>query len=221
MQIDVISDVVCPWCYIGKRRLERALEARPGAAAEVVWRPFQLNPDMPEEGRDQKEYYLEKFGSREEVDRLTEAMATAGETEGIAFDFGDIPKAPNTLAAHRLVRWAASAGVQDAVVEALFRAYFLEARDIGDHATLIAIGAAAGMEEDLLRELYAEGRDIDLVKDEISRARSMGVNGVPCFIFGGSYVVQGAQDPSYFLPLIDALAAEPPENPEIPPPSVN
>jgi predicted DsbA family dithiol-disulfide isomerase len=207
MRIDVISDVVCPWCFIGKRRLERALEARPAADVEVVWRPFQLNPEMPEEGRDHKAYYLEKFGNVERVRELTEAMTAAGRSEGIEFDFGNIPKAPNTISAHRLVRWAGSAGVQDAVVEALFRAYFLEARDVSDHQTLVAIGSTAGMEEELLKELYAEGRDIDLVRQEVKQAAAMGVSGVPCFIFEGGYVVRGAQPPEHFLPLIDTLSS--------------
>ena len=206
MRIDVISDVVCPWCLIGKRRLERALRERPEVSAEVHWRPFQLNPDMPEAGRDQKAYYLEKFGSAERVRELTGTMAAAGRSEGIDFDFGNIPKAPNTLAAHRLVRWAGSAGVQDQVVEALFRAYFLEAGDVGDHQTLVAIGGAAGMDGALLEEFYATGRDIDLVKGEVEQAAAMGVSGVPCFIFERSYVVQGAQQPEHFLPVIDALS---------------
>lgn len=205
MRIDVISDVVCPWCLIGKRRLERALAKRPDVNADVHWQPFQLNPEMPEAGRDQKTYYLEKFGSAERVRELTETMTAAGRLEGIDFDFGNIPKAPNTLSAHRLVRWAGSAGVQDKIVEALFRAYFVEARDVGDHQTLVAIGSAAGMDGALLEKFYAAGRDIDLVKSEVKEAARMGIGGVPCFIFEGTYVVQGAQQPEHFLPVIDAL----------------
>lgn len=221
MRIDVISDVVCPWCLIGKRRLERALSERPDVNAEIRWRPFQLNPDMPKAGRDQKTYYLEKFGSAERVRELTETMTAAGRSEGIDFDFGNIPKAPNTLSAHRLVRWAGSAGVQDQVVEALFQAYFVEARDVGDHQTLVAIGSAAGMDGALLEEFYAAGRDIDLVKGEVEQAAAMGISGVPCFIFERSYVVQGAQQPENFLPVIDALSGNPRPQEKAPARSLN
>ncbi len=206
MRIDVISDVVCPWCFIGKRRLEKALAARPDTKATIRWRPFQLNPDMPEGGRDHKSYYLEKFGNAERVRELTEAMTAAGRGEGIEFDFANIPKAPNTLSAHRLVRWATSAGVQDAVVEALFEAYFLEARDVGIHQTLVDIGTAAGMEGKLTKKLFAEGQDVDLVKGEVAQAAAMGIGGVPCFIFEDTYVVQGAQPPERFLTVIDAIS---------------
>ena len=221
MRIEVISDVVCPWCLIGKRRLERALSERPDINADIHWRPFQLNPDMPDQGRDQKAYYLEKFGSPERVRELTETMTEAGRSEGIDFDFGNIPKAPNTLSAHRLVRWAGSAGVQGQVVEALFRAYFVEARDVGNHQTLVAIGSAAGMDRALLEEFYAAGRDIDLVKGEVEQAAAMGISGVPCFIFERTYVVQGAQQPAHFLPVIDALSGSPRPKQEAPAGNLN
>ncbi len=221
MRIDLISDVVCPWCLIGKRRLERALSERPDVNADLRWRPFQLNPEMPAAGRDQKAYYLEKFGSAERVRELTETMTAAGRSEGIDFDFDNIPRAPNTLSAHRLVRWAGSAGVQGQVVEALFQAYFVEARDVSDHQTLITIGSAAGMDGALLEKFYAAGRDIDLVKGEVEQAAVMGISGVPCFIFERTYVVQGAQQPEHFLPVIDALSGSPRPKQEAPAGSLN
>jgi predicted DsbA family dithiol-disulfide isomerase len=208
MQIDVISDVVCPWCFIGKRRLEKALAKRPDAGIQINWHPFQLNPDMPEAGRDHKEYYREKFGGDERVRELVDNMTDAGAAEGLEFDFAAIEKSPNTLAAHRLVRWAASAGHQGEVVEALFQAYFIAGRDIGDQAVLAEIAGAAGMDAGLVAELYAQGRDITLVEGDITAARQLGIRGVPFFIFDHRYSVAGAQKPEVFLNLIDKILAE-------------
>ena len=213
MQIDVISDTVCPWCFIGKRRLEKALEKlraeRPDEDIKVNWHPFQLNPDMPEEGRDHKEYYREKFGDDERVAELVDNMTAAGAAEGLEFDFNAIEKSPNTLASHRLIRWAATTGRQDAVVEALFRAYFMEGRDIGDHGVLTEIAGAAGMDADLVKALYAEGRDKELVAQDVIGAQQMGIRGVPFFIVDFKYSVSGAQSPEVFVDVIGkALDAE-------------
>lgn len=206
MQIDIISDTVCPWCFIGKRRLEAALEKlqaeRPDADIQVNWHPFQLNPDMPEGGRDHKEYYREKFGSEERVAELVDNMTAAGAAEGLDFDFAAIGTSPNTLASHRLIRWAATTGRQDAVVEALFRAYFMEGRDIGDHGVLVEIAGAAGMDAALVKGLYAEGRDKELVAQDVIGAQQMGIRGVPFFIIDFKYKVSGAQTPEVFVDVI-------------------
>lgn len=203
MRIDIVSDVVCPWCFVGKRRLEKALAERPDLEVEIFWQPFQLNPDMPEEGMDHREYYLKKFGGEERVEALTTMMSEAGASEGIAFDFKNIPRAPNTLAAHRLVHWAGPMDLQDAVVEALFKAYFQEGRDVGDHPTLIEIGAAAGMDADILTGLYKEGSDVDVVTEAVKTGQEMGISGVPCFIIDWKFAVQGAQPPEQLLQVID------------------
>ncbi|MBM3555432.1 MAG: DsbA family oxidoreductase [Alphaproteobacteria bacterium] len=208
MRIDVVSDTICPWCFIGKRRLEKALAQRPDLAVEVVWRPFQLNPDMPEEGMDRETYVRLKFGGGDRAKAIYENVRQAGAGEDIPFAFEAIRKTPNTLASHRLLRWAASAGKQDAVLERLFRRYFIEGADVSDHQTLIDVAGDAGMDADLVRELFARGADIDLVRSEEHAARAMGVTGVPFFVVGGRYAVPGAQDPEVLLQVIDLAARE-------------
>lgn len=146
MEIDIVSDTICPWCFIGKRRLERALDLRPDIAFEVHWRPFRLDPTVPREGIDRKAYLRAKFGEGPEVAQRGEAIRALGALENIAFDFNSIARTPNTTDLHRLIRWGGTAGVQNTIVEALFSAYFEEGRDIGDPATLEWIAAQAGME---------------------------------------------------------------------------
>ncbi len=221
IKIDIVSDTVCPWCYVGKRRLEQALSQRPEIPVEINWRPFQLNPEMPKEGRDRQEHYLDKFGTKERVKELTTTIEQVGEDVGLDFALDQITRAPNTLSSHRLLRWSSTAkngagdgsdnsggAVQDRIAEALFHAYFMEGRDIGDHAVLAEIAAGAGMDPALVRELLDEGRDEDLIRGEVQSAVKMGVQGVPCFIFNQKYVVSGAQDPAVFVELLDTLMLE-------------
>ncbi len=205
MRLDIVSDVVCPWCFVGKRRLERALDRRPHWRERLVirWRPYQLAPDMPKAGMDPQTYYTRKFPDPERRKALFAMLVREGGQVGIDFAFEKIARLPNTLDAHRLIRWAGSAGCQDQVVEALFRAHFLEGRFIGDRAVLIAIARAAGMDAELVAELLAGDRDRDLIRRDIDAARTMGVQGVPCFIFAGSFVLQGAQEEGVFLALFD------------------
>jgi len=205
MQLDIVSDTVCPWCYIGKRRLERALAMRPHVSPEICWRPFQLAPDLPAKGLPRDSYLESKFGSIEKAAAIYEEIAKAGKEEGIDFAFERIERAPNTLDSHRLIRWAGSAGCQDAVVEALFTAYFLEGRDISDHEILAEIASQSGMDAGLVARLLAEGRDRDLVGGEAAQARRMGVSGVPSFVFDNAYVVSGAQSPEVLAQVIDRL----------------
>jgi predicted DsbA family dithiol-disulfide isomerase len=189
--IDVVSDVVCPWCYLGKKRLEAALAE--GGPAQVRWRPYQLDPTIPPEGLDRKTYMSAKF--RDEA-RLAEAHArltALGAEVGVAFDFAAIRRSPNTLDAHRLIRFATEAGKGDEVVEALFRAYFVEARDIGDRGVLAEIGRAAGLADVEARLSGGDGEAE--VRTEIAQAQRMGVEGVPFFIFASKYAVSGAQTP--------------------------
>ncbi len=206
MQIDVISDAICPWCFLGKRRLEKAMAQRPDLDFQVTWRPFQLNPDMPKEGVDRAEYIKAKFGGGR-AEEFFETIATEGRSDGISFDFTGDARIPNTLNAHRLMRWADSADVQDAVVEALFSRYFLKDHDIGDSAVLTEIAGDAGMDAKIVAKLLDSDRDEDLVLEEESRARSLGVSGVPCFIIERKVPVVGAVAPDVLLQAFGAAVA--------------
>jgi predicted DsbA family dithiol-disulfide isomerase len=205
MRIDIISDVVCPWCFIGKRRLEKALALRSEIEPEITWRPFQLNPDMPEEGMARADYIASKFGDSGHSRRIHQTLAEAGASVGIEFAFERIARSPNTRNAHRLVRWATSAGLGGVVVDRLFRGYFLEGRDIGDCATLAEIAAAAGMDRAAAFAFLTsdEGRAEIIAEDR--NARRLGISAVPCFIFAGQYAVSGAQEPEFFLPVFDLV----------------
>lgn len=208
MRIDIISDTVCPWCFIGKRRLERALNMADHGAVEIGWRPFQLNPDMPEGGVDRREYLKAKFGGDGSGGAMYDAIRAAGEEERIPFDLAAIRRQPNTLLSHRLIRYAASERRQDAVVEGVFRAYFTEGRDIGDVGTLVAIAAHAGLEPAATRAYLESDEDRERVLAEDRLARELGVQGVPCFIVNRRYAVSGAQDPAVFLEVFDTLRRE-------------
>lgn len=210
MRIDIVSDTICPWCYIGKRRLERALAERPGRVREIVWRPFRLAPDMPAEGMAREDYLSTKFGSEEKAAAIYARIAEEGRSEGLDFAFDRIARTPATLDSHRLIRWADSAGCQDAVVEALFAAYFCDGRDISDHTLLARIAADAGMDGALVARLLAEGRDAELVAGEDMAARQAGISGVPTFIFENAYAVSGAQAPELLVRAIDQIAANAP-----------
>lgn len=195
ISIDIVSDVVCPWCYVGQKRLDTALKAVPEVAVEVWWRPYQLDPTIPSGGRDRKRYLAEKFGSDERARELYSRIEEAGRSEGIAFDFDAIETSPNTLDAHRVLRWAASAGagVQDRLARRLFRLYFEEGADVGDRAVLIEAAREAGMDAALVETLLAAGTDCDEVRAEIATAQNMGITGVPCFLLEGRYAIVGAQ----------------------------
>jgi len=206
LTLDIVSDVVCPWCYVGKKRMEKALARFGSKHVALVWRPFQLDPTIPPEGIDRKTYMKKKFGDGEGPKRMRNALVAAGQEEGIHFDFAAITRAPNTLAAHRLIRWSLSAGCQDAVVTKLFDAYFIEGRDIGDPAVLTEIAGCSGMDSDLVSNLLNSNSDCDLVAREIENAQSMGISGVPTFIVNNQYAVSGAQDPETLVQLLQKAA---------------
>lgn len=207
--VDIVSDTVCPWCYVGKRRFEAALAHLPeDVDVLVAWRPFQLNPDLPREGADRRQHLERKFGGKDGARRVYDAINQAGESVGLPFAFRDIERQPNTVDSHRLIDRAGQAGKQDAVVEALFKAYFLDARDIGDLDTLVEIAADAGMDAEETRAYLASDEDIDRIQAEDEMARRMGVSGVPCFILNRKYAVSGAQDPDVFLQAFETLARE-------------
>jgi predicted DsbA family dithiol-disulfide isomerase len=206
MHIDIVADVACPWCYIGKRRLERALALRPDIVATRSWRAFQLNPDMPVEGISREFYLAAKFGSPRQALRSYSAIAAAGRGEGIEFAFERIRRTPNTLRAHRLIRFAATEGYGDALVEALFRAYFIDGLDIGNIETLAAIATRAGLDDNATRIYLAGEAGTEEVLSEEGRARRLGIRAVPCFVLEHGYAIAGAQEPEMFLPMFDIAA---------------
>lgn len=206
--LDVVSDTICPWCFIGKRRLERALASRPDASVEVRWRPYQLDPTIPPGGIDRGQYLEAKFGGPERAREIYDRVRAAGAEEGLDFAFETIARTPNTINSHRLIRWAGAAGCQDAVVERLFRSYFLEGGDIESPSSLAAIARDCGMDDDLVAELLAGDADIEVVEREIVTARKIGVTGVPCFIFADRFGVMGAQSPEVLADSIDRAVGE-------------
>jgi len=203
MQIDVVSDTVCPWCFIGKRRLARALEMRPEIAFDVQWRPYQLDPNIPREGVNRASYMKAKFGDGPRVAAMSESLKAEGLREGISFAFEKIDRRPNTIDSHRLIRWAAVAGIQDSVVERLFAAYFLEGRDIGDPGVLEFLAADVGMDSVQVAELLADDTDRAAVEREAKLAGEMGITGVPTFIFASKYVISGAREAEVLVQVID------------------
>jgi predicted DsbA family dithiol-disulfide isomerase len=208
VSIDVVSDIMCPWCYIGKRRLEKAQALLRDTRLEVRWRPFQLDPTIPEDGMDRQLYLERKFGSAENVERAYAPVRAAGEVEGIAFALDKIRRSPNTLNAHRLIRWAQAAGVQDAVVERLFRLYFVEGANLADASVLADVAAEVGMERPVIERLLGGDADTAEVRQEIELAQRVGITGVPTFIVAGRYAVVGAQSPEVLADAISRASAE-------------
>ena len=208
LTIDVVSDVVCPWCYIGKRRLEAALarlrESDPALPVEIRWHPFQLNPDLPPQGVARRDYLERKFGGPERAREIYARVSAAGGTVGIPFAFDAIERQPNTLDAHRLVAWAQSRreGEADKLVEALFRAYFVDGRYVGDRDELVRLAADAGYDADDARRFIESTELADMVAEADKRAREMGISGVPFFIFDGKTALSGAQEPEAMLEAI-------------------
>jgi predicted DsbA family dithiol-disulfide isomerase len=207
MHIDIVVDVICPWCFIGKRRLERALALRPDLTVTLSWRAFELNPAMPSDGISRELYLSAKFGAPRMAERLYANVSAAGHRVGIDFAFERIRHTPNTLRAHRLIHLAANNGSADALVEALFRAYFIEGLDTGNIETLAAIATRAGLDWDETRRYLASDEGTAEVRAEEHRARRLGIRAVPCFVLERGYAISGAQEPEMFLPLFDVAAA--------------
>ncbi|MRG55359.1 disulfide bond formation protein DsbA [Phyllobacterium sp. SYP-B3895] len=193
--IDVVSDVVCPWCFVGRKRLEQALELNPDIDVSVNWRPFQLDPTIPPQGKDRKRYMQEKFGSSDRIFEIHQQLTELGKEVGIEFDFDSIEISPNTLDAHRLIRWASQAqpNVQDTLVGILFSYYFEQGKDIGDAEVLLEAAAEAGMDVAIVASLLPTDADAVGVRQEIDTANQIGVRGVPCFILDQKYALMGAQ----------------------------
>lgn len=206
--IDVVSDVMCPWCYIGKRRLEAALKQRPDLDVVVQWQPYQLDATIPKGGMNRQEYLNRKFGGPEGAKSVYANIVKAGEAEKIPFAFDKIPYSPNTIDCHRLIHWSKEEGHQDALVERLFELFFLEGKDVGDHAVLQSAARDAGMDSEKVAQLLSGDNDIDTIEKSIASAQKMGIQGVPCFIFNNKYVISGAQSPGVFLELLDQITQE-------------
>ena len=211
MHVDIYSDPICPWCFIGKRRFARAVAARPAIRPLVRWRAYQLNPAMAEDGMTREAYLRMKFGNAANAQRLYRRIGQIGVTEGIAFRFDRIAITPNTLNAHRMVRFAARAtpaGGADAMIAALFSAYFLDGRDIGDAGVLAALAGETGLDAKAARVYLAGDEDATAVREEDMQARRIGIEGVPCFIVNGRYALSGAQEPEAFFALFDMAQQE-------------
>jgi predicted DsbA family dithiol-disulfide isomerase len=208
MQIDIVSDTVCPWCFIGKRKLETALALRPEIPFDISWRAYRLDPDVPRGGVDRRAYMKAKFGDSPRTSAMTDALKAAGESVHIAFAFDRIEKRPDTIDSHRLIRWAATAGKQTGIVERLFKAYFEEGRDIGDPAVLVEVAREGGMDGDLVADLLAKDADRELIEQEDALAHRMGISGVPTFIFANKYLISGAHDADKLVKVIDKTLSE-------------
>jgi predicted DsbA family dithiol-disulfide isomerase len=199
LTVDVYSDVICPWCYVGKRRLERALKAWDGVPVNIRWRPFQLNPTMPRNGMDRRRYLDTKFGSPAAAQAIYDQVSTAGADEGIPFAFARIARTPNTFAAHRLIWLAGHHGKQDEMVELLFRQYFLEGGDVGSIETLSLAAAQAGLDQAATETFLTGDEGVGEVKAEEAAGHRLGIRGVPYFVFNGANALSGAQPSEQLL----------------------
>jgi len=207
--VDIVSDTVCPWCYVGKRRFEQALAQRPeDLDIYVGWRPFQLNPDISAEGKDRRTHLAAKFGGDDQAKQIYQAIRDAGDSVDLDFNFEAAERQPNTVNSHRLIDRAGQLGMQDAVVERLFQAYFMDGKDIGDTKTLVDIAAEVGMDADETLEYLESDEDVERIQKEDLMARQMGIQGVPCFIINRKYAISGAQEPDVFLKAFEQVMAE-------------
>ena len=204
--LDIISDPICPWCYIGKANFEKAVEAKGYQPFDIFWRPFQLNPDMPKGGMDRRQYLEAKFGA-ERAETFYKQIEDHAKGAGLDVRFDLIERTPNTFDAHRLIRWSRSTGMQNAVVNQLFVRYFERGEDLGDRDLLLDVAESVGMERAVVKQLYDNDADRELLETEESTAREIGVNGVPTFIVANKHVVTGAQPPDLWENVLDELGA--------------
>ncbi|WP_306004972.1 DsbA family oxidoreductase [Aquicoccus porphyridii] len=208
VKLDIISDPICPWCYIGKTLLDRALESRPDHPFTVEWHPYQLNPDMPPEGMDRRTYLESKFGGKDAAFEAYKPVAERAQEAGLDIAFDKIARTPNTLDAHRLIHWAGIEGRQTPVVSALFRAYFQDGRDIGAHDVLGDIADSAGLDAAVILKLLQSDADRDDIRARDAQSRKMGVTAVPTFIVAGQHAVPGAQPVELWQKVIDDIDAQ-------------
>jgi predicted DsbA family dithiol-disulfide isomerase len=208
LAIDVISDVVCPWCYIGKRFLERAIASKPEIAVEVRFRPYFLNPWVPREGITREEYLIAKFGSVERYNNNNSRVVEAAAAAGLSYHRDLIKRQPNTLDCHRLIRWAGEVGKAAAMKQRLMELYFSEGGDLTRPEVLVAAAAQCGLDGERVRALLASEQDVEEVTREARSAQEAGIEGVPCFIIGGLIALSGAQPPDYLAAAIERAVAE-------------
>jgi predicted DsbA family dithiol-disulfide isomerase len=206
VRIDVVSDVVCPWCFIGKRRLEKAIALNPDISVEVHWRPYFLNDWIPREGISREQYLTTKFGSPERYKGIAQRVAAAASAEGLNYAMDKISRQPNTLDAHRLIRWAERAGKAAEMKQKLMDLYFTEGADLTDRAVLVRAAADIGLEADKIGQALASEQDVAEIEREALSAKEAGIEGVPCFILGGKFAVSGAQAPEYLAEAISRAA---------------
>ncbi|MDF1854086.1 DsbA family oxidoreductase [Pseudooceanicola sp.] len=209
VKLDILSDPICPWCYIGKTQLDRALAQRPDHPFVIEWHPFQLNPDMLREGVDRAAYLKAKFGDK--ADTVYGGIRDHAAAQGVEINFDGITRTPNTLDAHRLIHWAGIEGKQNELVDAVFAANFRDGRDIGSHDVLADIADQLGMDASVIRKLLASDADEDLIRQRDAHSRQMGVNSVPTFIVGQRHAVPGAQPPELWVQVIDEILSSRPE----------
>ena len=209
IEIDVVSDVICPWCFLGKRRLDKAIAMLGGIRVEVNWRPFFLDPSIPKEGMGRRAYLESKFGA-EQLNTIHDPLIAAGKADGVPYAFDKITRTPNSLDAHRLIRWSHVTGKQSNVAESLFMAYWNGGLDIGDRTVLVKIAGDAGMDQADISKKLGDGVDVDTVKAEVESAYHMGVTGVPCFIFARKQGLMGAQPAEQLAAAIRQLAIDQP-----------
>jgi predicted DsbA family dithiol-disulfide isomerase len=207
LTIDVVSDVICPWCFLGKRRLDKAVSALNGTAVDIRWRPFLLDGSIPKEGLPRKLYLERKFPGRD-LSQLHAPLIAAGRLDGIDYRFDRITVTPNTLDAHRLIRWAHASGKQHDMAERLFTLYWIEGADVGRHDVLIKAAVDLGLDGTLVAQLLSSEADLDPVLEEVRAAAEMGITGVPTFIVAGRYAVVGAQPPEVLLSAITRASLE-------------
>ncbi len=208
LPIDMVSDVVCPWCFIGKRRLEKAIALRPDIPVEVRFRPYFLNPWVPREGISREEYLTTKFGSPERYRAIAQRVAQAAAAEGLTYAIDGITRQPNTLDCHRLILWAGESGSAARMKQRLMDLYFTEGGDLTDRKVLVKAAAECGLDADLVRERLASEEDVERLSKEADSAKEVGIDGVPCFIFGGLVAVQGAQAPEHLAQAMERAANE-------------
>ncbi len=208
LPIEVVYDLVCPWCYLGVRRLFRTMRRRPDLLYDLIWRPFLLNPDMPRVGMARSDYVVRKFGGEDRARRLYGSISDIGLAEGVVFRFDRIRRTPSSVDAHRTVRWAARSGRGRETVEALFAAHFSDGHDIGDPALLRAIIASCGLSADMFSTFLRTDEDVDQVHADNLRAHRLGINGVPCFVIAERHAIAGAQEPEVIERLLDVAAAD-------------